>query len=314
MTIVQLSYIVALDTYRSFVSASEKCFVTQPTLSMQVQKLEKELDIKIFDRGSSPIVPTRVGVLIIEQARKILHESERIHEIIDTYKEEVRGTLRIGIIPTLAPYLLPSLVAGFSERYPTVKLEIWEYPTQMIADHLKNEMLDCGILATPLNDKQLHENPLFYESFVVYASAGHELLRKKIVRPEDLPQIELWLLNEGHCMHNQVLNICSRSSHARALKNLEYNTGSVETLKRLVERNAGWTILPELSIADLTEEQFDRVRYFRSPEPVREISLVTHRHFVKQGLTEALSAEIRQLVPEKMKVKTKKDIVSIQKI
>jgi len=311
MTTVQLEYIIALDIYRSFVMAAEKSFVTQPTLSMQVQKLEDELGIKLFDRSKLPIVPTQVGTMVIEQARIALRENNRIRELIAGFQQEVRGTLRMGIIPTLAPYLLPSLVANFSAHYPQVTLEIWEYPTEVISQQLKKEQLDCGVLATPLHDKQLQEIPLFYESFVVYTSTKQALFNKKVLTPSDLPHSGIWLINEGHCMRNQVLNICSRRENSRALKNLEYNTGSVETLKRMVEMNEGWTILPELSVADLNSTQLDMVRYFRSPEPVREISLVMHRHFVKEGLTEALRKEILLQIPEKMKAKSQKQVMEI---
>ncbi len=313
MTLIQLEYIVALDTYRSFVTAAEKCFVTQPTLSMQIQKLEDELGIKLFDRTKIPVVTTEIGNMVVEQARLIIKESLQIPEIVSGYQGEIRGTLKVGIIPTLAPYLLPPLVSKFTAHYPLVKLEIWEYPTEVISEHLKKEQLDCGILATPLNDKQINEMPLFYESFVVFTSHSNELFSKKILRPEDLPHSEIWLLNEGHCMRNQVLNICSKKENTRALKNLEYNTGSVETLKRMVEMNAGWTILPELSIIDLNSEQLDMVRYFHTPEPVREISLVTDKRFVKEGILKALKKEILQQVPEKMRVKEKKRVVDIHR-
>ncbi len=312
MTIIQLEYIVALDTYRSFVTAAEKCFVTQPSLSMQVHKLEDELNVKLFDRSRNPIVPTRVGCLIIEQARVVLQEHSRIEEIITSFKNEVKGLLRIGIIPTLAPYILPPLVARFAKRYPKVKLEIWEYTTEIIVDYLKKDQLDCGLFATPLNDKVLEEKPLFYENFVVYTSPSHELYKKKILTAKDLPSSGIWILNEGHCMRNQVLNICSRKSHARASKNLEYNTGSVETLKRLVQHNSGWTILNELSIRDLTDEQLEMVRFFRQPEPVREISLVTHQHFIKKGLATVLEKEIGKIIPEKMKAKGAKEVIAIE--
>ncbi len=313
MTIIQLEYIVALDTYRSFVTAAEKCFVTQPSLSMQVHKLENELDVRIFDRSHTPIIPTRIGALIIEQARVVLQEHGRIPEIITSYKNEVKGLLRIGIIPTLAPYILPPLVSRFARHYPKVKLEIWEYTTEIIVDYLKKGQLDCGLFATPVNDKVLDEKPLFYESFVVYTSPTQGLYKKKVLSVKDLPATDIWILNEGHCMRNQVLNICSRKSHARASQNLEYNTGSVETLKRLVQCNSGWTILNELSIRDLTDDQLEMVRFFKQPEPVREISLVTHKNFIKQGLSDVLEKEIGKIIPEKMRVKDKKEVISIEK-
>lgn len=311
MTTVQLEYIVALDVHRSFIAAAEKCYVTQPTLSMQIQKLEDELGVKLFDRSKLPVTPTEIGAEIIEQARIILKENARIREIISNHKKEVQGTLRVGIIPTLAPYLLPPLIARFIEHYPSVKLEIWEYNTEQICQQLKQETLDCGILSTPLEDPQLNEFPLFYESFVVYVSASQPLYKKKLIKADELTLDDIWLLNEGHCMRNQVLNICRDRQKNINTRHLEYNTGSVETLKRMVEQNKGWTILPELSISDKEDHQLDMIRYFRNPEPVREISLVTHRHFIKQALIEAFRKEVLSVVPDKMKAKNRKAVMDI---
>ncbi|GAA4304866.1 hydrogen peroxide-inducible genes activator [Compostibacter hankyongensis] len=312
MTAVQLEYIVAVDTYRSFVTAAEKCFVTQPTLSMQIQKLEDELGVKLFDRSKLPVTTTEIGEEVIEQARIILKENARVREIIDNYKKEVQGTLRVGIIPTLAPYLLPPLVAQFTPKYPAVKLEVWEYNTEEICRQLKQERLDCGVLATPLEDAQLREQPLFYESFVVYTSPDHPLYRKKVVKASELTTRDVWLLNEGHCMRNQVLNLCREHNDKYGDRNLAYNTGSVETLKRMVEQNRGWTVLPELSITELENARLEMIRYFHSPEPVREISLVTHRHFIKQALIAAFREEVSAIIPEKMKTKSRKQVVQIQ--
>src|SRR5699024_484996 len=232
---------------------------------------------------------------------------------VSSTKNKIEGVLRIGIIPTLAPYLLPSLVAQFNKAYPKVKLEVWEYTTDIIVEYLKMDKLDCGLIATPVDEVGLVEKPLFYENFVVYTSSSNSLYQKKVIREEDLPSMGIWVLNEGHCMRNQVLNICSRKAHARASKNLEYNTGSVETLKRLVETNAGWTVLNELSIQDFSADQLDNVRRFRTPEPVREISLVTNKHFVKKGLASALEEEINQVIPSKMRAKEKKKVISIDR-
>ncbi|RAJ00294.1 LysR family hydrogen peroxide-inducible transcriptional activator [Chitinophaga skermanii] len=311
MTTVQLEYIVAVDTYRSFVTAAEKCFVTQPTLSMQIQKLEDELGAKLFDRSKLPVVPTEIGSAVIAQARIIIKENARIKEIIADQKKEVQGNLKVGIIPTLAPYLLPRIITGFMKKYPRVKLEIWEYSTEQIIQLLRQEQLDCGILATPLYNQHLEEHPMFYESFVVYAAKSNKLHDKKFILPEELDIKDVWLLNEGHCMRNQVLNICNDKFMMGEHKNLEYNTGSVETLKRMVELNEGYTILPELSLQDLSAKQMNLVRFFKSPEPVREISLVTHRYFIKQAVIEAFKKEILMNVPEKMKVKKTKRVVDI---
>jgi len=310
MTLVQLEYIVAVDTYRSFVGAAEKCFVTQPTLSMQIQKLEEMLNVKLFDRSKQPIVPTEIGAQIIQQARVVLQESHKIKEIINNQQQEISGELKVGIIPTIAPYLLPKVIAAMMENYPDLKLLIWEYTTEDIIHHLKTGILDCGILATPLADNAIDEMPMYYENFVTYISKNSKLYKKKAVDADDLEDENIWLLNEGHCMRSQVLNICRSTKHNR-LQGLTYNTGSVETLIRMVDLNNGATLLPELAIEELSQKQLSKVRYFKSPEPVREISMVTHKNFIKRRMLNALKEEILHVIPKSMKQKKKKDIIGI---
>jgi len=208
MTLIQLEYIIAVDTYRSFVAAAEKCFVTQPTLSMQIQKLEESIGVKIFDRSRQPVVPTELGEKIIQQARIVLTESKKISEIVQNKKGELEGELKIGVIPTIAPYLLPNVLTSFMDKYPKLKLQIWEYTTERIVHELKVGILDCGILSTPLQDAAITETPLFYENFVAYVSEKSPLFQKKMLNPDDIAEEKLWLLNEGHCMRGQVLNIC----------------------------------------------------------------------------------------------------------
>lgn len=310
MTLVQLEYIVAVDTYRSFVGAAEKCFVTQPTLSMQVQKLEEMLNVKIFDRSKQPVIPTEIGSQIIEQARLVLQESQKIKEIISSQQQDIVGELKVGIIPTVAPYLLPQVIASMMEKYPDLKLLIWEYTTEDIIHHLKTGVLDCGILATPLGDNSITEIPMYYENFVTYISKNSKLFKKKNIDANDLEDENIWLLNEGHCMRSQVLNIC-RSTKDNRLQGLTYNTGSVETLIRMVDMNNGATLLPELALTELTAKQLSKVRTFKSPEPVREISLVTHKNYIKKRMLNALKEEILAVIPKAMKQKKKKDIVGI---
>ncbi|MFI5451594.1 hydrogen peroxide-inducible genes activator [Pedobacter sp. UC225_61] len=310
MTLVQLEYIVAVDTYRSFVSAADKCFVTQPTLSMQVQKLEEFLNVKIFDRSKQPIIPTEIGAQIIAQARIVLQENKKIKEIISSQQQDVIGELKIGIIPTIAPYLLPKVISSMLEKYPDLKLLIWEYTTEDIVHHLKTGVIDCGILATPLVDANIIEMPLYYENFVSYISKNSKLFKKKTIDADDLEDENIWLLNEGHCMRSQVLNIC-RSTKNNRLQSLTYNTGSVETLIRMVDVNDGATLLPELALGDLSTKQLNKVRYFKSPEPVREISLVTHKNFIKKRMLNALREEILAIIPKTMKNHKKKDVIGI---
>ncbi|MEO6978755.1 MAG: LysR substrate-binding domain-containing protein [Mucilaginibacter sp.] len=311
MTITQLEYIVAVDTYRSFVSAADKCFVTQPTLSMQVQKLEDTLGVKIFDRSKQPVTPTEIGIEIISQARILLSECEKIKEIITDRQKELSGELKVGIIPTIAPYILPKILHGFIEKYPQVKLIVWEQTTEQIIAQLKSGVIDCGILSTPLHESTLIELPVFYENFVAYVSKNSKLSKKKNIVPDDIDMEEIWILNEGHCMREQVLNICQRRKATQGFKHFEYNTGSVETLKRMVDQNNGATILPELALADLTDKQLDKVRYFKAPEPAREVSIVIQRNFLKRRMIEALRNEILEFLPKRMKSKKKKEVMEI---
>lgn len=308
MTITQLEYIVAVDTYRSFVMAAEKCFVTQPTLSMQVQKLEEYLGVKVFDRTKHPVSPTGVGEKILAEARKTLLQFGRIQEVISDQQQVLSGELRVGIIPTIAPYLLPQVISGMLSKYPSINLVISEYTTDDIISHLKKGLIDCGILATPLSDEQLHETPLYYESFVAYVSANSILFKKNAIDSESLQEENVWLMNEGHCMRSQVLSICRSTKNLR-MHGLEYNTGSVETLIKMVDLNKGATLLPGLAVSSLSNKQLDRVRYFRSPEPVREISIVTNKNFIKERMLIALQDEILAVIPKSMKQKKKKEVM-----
>lgn len=311
MTITQLEYIVAVDTYKSFVLAADKCFVTQPTLSMQIQKLEDVLGVKIFDRTRQPVVATEVGMEIISQARVMLAESYKIKEIITDRQKELTGELKIGIIPTIAPYLLPRIIGRFVEKYPQVKLIVWEQNTENIIQQLKLGVIDCGILSTPLRENSLTEIPVFYENFVAYVSKASKLYKKKNISAEDIDIEELWVLDEGHCMREQVLNICQRRKSTKGFQHFEYNTGSVDTLKRMVDQNDGATILPELALDDLSDKNLEKIRYFKSPEPAREVSIVIQRNFLKRRMIEALKNEILHFIPKKLRTKKKKEVVDI---
>lgn len=310
MTLVQLEYIVAVDTYKSFVSAAEKCFVTQPTLSMQIQKLEETLNVKIFDRSKQPISTTDIGALIVKQARKILQESNVIKEIISEQQKSIIGELRIGVIPTIAPYLLPEVIAKMQNNYPELNLLIWEYTTEDIIHHLNNGVIDCGILATPLEHSHINEHPMYYERFVGYVSNQSHLFNQTEISAKDFGEEEIWLLNEGHCMRTQVLNICSTHKKYKD-RSFTYQTGSVETLIRMVDINGGSTLLPELSLHSLGATQMAKIRPFKAPQPVREISLVTHSSFVKNRMLNILKNEILSLIPEPMQIKSKKQVIKI---
>lgn len=311
MTFIQLEYIVALDTFRHFAGAASKCFVTQPTLSMQIQKLEEELGIKIFDRSKQPVLPTDSGTEIIEQARKILAERDMITENIAAKKGTVNGELNIGIIPTLAPYLLPLCIHPFTKKYPNVKLIVTELTTELIISKLREGKIDVGLLVTPLLQKGIQEQVLFYEELVAYISKNNTAYKKTYLLDKDIDPNKLWLLEEGHCFRSQIVNLCELRKSSREASHFQYEAGSLETLRRMVDMNDGITILPELATLDMTVKQQQHLRYFKQPAPVREVSLITHRHFAKKKLVELLRQVIINAVPEKIRKNKKLNIISI---
>jgi LysR family transcriptional regulator, hydrogen peroxide-inducible genes activator len=301
MTFVQLEYIIAVDTWRHFAEAASHCFVTQPTLSMQIQKLEEELEVKLFDRSKQPVVPTETGAEIIEQARKILVERNHLLENLQHKKGVLTGELRIGIIPTLAPYLLPLFIQPFIRKYPGVKLIVNEMMTELIIARLREGKIDAGILVTPLQETGIREHILFYEEMMAYVSKKNEMYEKTYLLPQDIDPNKLWLLEEGHCFRSQIANLCELKKMSRETSHFEYEAGSIETLRRMVELNDGITIIPELATLDMPMRQTQLIRHFRKPVPMREVSLVVHRNFVKEKLIEVLKEEILLKVPEKIR-------------
>lgn len=309
MTLTQLEYIVALDTYRHFVLASEKCFVTQPTLSMQIQKLEEELGVKIFDRTKQPVIPTEIGTTLIAQARTTLREANLIKQLISDQKDALSGELRIGIIPTLAPYLLPPLFKYMREKYSQIDLIIKEAITEDIIHELKNNRLDCGIVVTPLKDPSIKEDVLFYEELFVYVSKKNALFNKQYVLATEIDPSQLWLLEEGHCFRSQILNLCELRKSSDF--HFKYETGNIETLKRMVDKSDGITILPELAVMEFSKPQLKLVKRLQEPSPAREVSIVTHRDHIKTKLIKTLKDEILTIVPKQMQKLHHKKVVEI---
>jgi LysR family hydrogen peroxide-inducible transcriptional activator len=301
MTFVQLEYIVAVDSLRHFAAAAEHCFVTQPTLSMQIQKLEQELGMKIFDRSKQPVIPTEAGAEIITQARKILSEKNLLQEIVQNKKGVLSGELRVGIIPTLAPYLLPLFVQSFTRKYPKVKLVINEMMTDLIVSRLREGRIDVGLLVTPLQENGIREQVLFYEELLAYVSKKNEAYKKNYVLAQDIDPNKLWLLEEGHCFRSQIVNLCELQKASKIGHHFEYEAGSIETLRRMVELNDGITILPELATMDLAQAQQQQLKKFKSPAPMREVSIAFHRDFVKKRLIEMLRQEIIASIPTKIR-------------
>lgn len=311
MTLTQLEYIIAVDTHRHFANAATHCFVTQPSLSMQIQKLEDELGSKIFDRSKQPVIPTEIGREIIAQAKITIHEAKLIYQLIKDKKDTMEGELRIGIIPTLAPYLLPLFLQPFLSKYPAVKVSVKEMTTDVIIEKLDAGKIDVGLLVTPLQNNSVVEHPLFYEELVAYVSKTNKAFKKTYVLPTDIDLKELWLLEEGHCFRSQIINLCELKKQNKEESHFEYEAGSIETLRRMVELHNGVTILPEMATLDFTLNQLNMVRHFISPAPVREISLITHRNFLKKKLVDALKKEVLLALPQKIKLNIKNNLVKI---
>ena len=300
ITLTQLEYIVAIDEYRHFATAAEKCFVTQPTLSMQIKKLEDELGVNIFDRSRQPVVPTDLGAKLIEQARMTLSATQRIKEIIQEEQQEVEGTLKIGIIPTLAPYLLPVFIGPYIRKYPAVKVEVEELVSEEIIRRLKRDMLDVGLFVTPYHDEKIVERPVFYEEMLVYAHPDSELLKKKEVGHEDIVTSDIWMLGNGHCFRNQVVNLCEMSASQHKNLPFEFESNSLETLMRIVDVEGGFTLIPELALQYMSPEKKKQVRSIANTKPLREVSVIYSRHFTKQRLITLLCDEIKSVVPAHM--------------
>ncbi len=308
VTLIQLEYIVAVDTYRHFVTAAEKCFVTQPTLSMQIKKLEASLGVIIFDRSKQPIIPTDIGMKIIRQARIILAESKAIEEIIDDYNNIITGTLTIGIIPSIAPYLLPLFIGKFAKTYPHVKIKIVELLSEEIIAQLHKDLIDVGILATPLHEKGIVEKPVFYEKMFLYIHKDHPLAKQHKVQPQDIATKDIRLLAKGHCFRTQIINLCDFQEKELEAFPFHYESGSIETLKKLVEKEGGYTLVPELAL-NKDHDKNVIIKEVTGEPPLREVSLVFSRNYAKKRLLVALEKSIQDRLPEEIASRLKGNVV-----
>ncbi|MEN8139441.1 MAG: LysR substrate-binding domain-containing protein [Bacteroidota bacterium] len=295
MTITQLEYVLAVATYKNFTLASEKCFVTQPTLSMQIQKLEEELSVKIFDRSKKPIKVTEIGKSIVEQAKTVVNESKRISDIVDTEKGKITGDFKIGIIPTIIPTLLPLFLKTFMKRYPEVKLTIEELQTHQIIDQLRDGIIDVGIAATPLEEDDIFEKPIYYEPFVAYLPDNHRLSNRKRLKSEDLELTEMLLLEEGHCFRNNIINLCKSDQELYSSK-LNLETGSFDALVQLTKDGFGYTLLPYLHTKRMKPEDEQKLKEFEKPFPAREVSIVYGKGQLKLQIIEALTKTINAII------------------
>ena len=298
MTLQQLEYILAVNQFRHFAKAAEYCRVTQPTLSAMIQKLEEELDTRIFDRSQQPVCPTPVGIHIIEQAQNILVQANRIKNIIEEEKHSLTGTFKLGILPTVAPYLLPRFFPQLMKKYPDLDIRVVEMKTNDIKKALQTGEIDAVIVASLAGMEELQQTPLFYEQFFAYVSREDALFNNEVIRTSDLNGEQLWLLDEGHCFRDQLVRFCQMKS-ARASQ-LAYHLGSMETFMRMVESGKGVTFIPELAVLQLGDAQKELVRSFAIPCPTRQVVLLTNKNFIRHTLLEVLVKKIKLSVPKEM--------------
>ncbi|GHA34661.1 transcriptional regulator [Salinimicrobium marinum] len=295
MTITQLHYVLAVAEHQNFTKAAQKVFVTQPTLSMQIQKLEDELDVLIFDRSKKPIELTETGKKIVQQARNIVNESDRIKDIVDQQKGFVGGLFRLGIIPTVMPTLLPMFLTNFIKKYPKVRLKIEELHTEAMIERLRDGHLDAGIAATPLELDNIREQPLYYEPFVGYIPPGHRLHSQEKLTVEELDLDDILLLEDGHCFKEGILNLC-KSTRTADEDRFQLESGSFETMVKLANEGLGMTLLPYLHTLDVRENERGNLRMFKEPVPAREVSLIYNKSELKMQIVEALRNTISGVV------------------
>lgn len=295
MTITQLKYVLAVAKYQNFTTASENCFVTQPTLSMQIQKLEDELDIKIFNRKKKPIQLTEIGEKIIEQAKVIIGESQRITDIVEQQKGYIGGDFKIGIIPTITPTILPLFLKTYLKKYPKINLIIEELTTDEIIKKLNDGSIDVAIAATPLENDTIKERILYYEPFLGYIAENHRLYNNKKLVVNDLEIDDILLLDEGHCFKDNILNLCGNATQVDK-PSFVLKSGRFETLIKLSKEGLGMTLLPYLQTLDLCESDKKHLREFEKPVPAREVSLIYHKSQLKIQLIETLKSTIDSVI------------------
>ncbi|NND51156.1 MAG: LysR family transcriptional regulator [Flavobacteriaceae bacterium] len=295
MTITQLNYVLAVAEHQNFTKAAEKCFVTQPTLSMQIQKLEEQLKVQIFDRSKKPIELTDIGKKIVTQAKNIVDEANRIQDIVDQQKGFIGGEFRIGIIPTIMPTLLPMFLKTFIKRYPKVKLKIEELATEEIIQRITDGHLDAAIVATPLGNEDIKERVLYYEPFVAYVPKHHRLHDKKTIDVDDLEIEDMLLLEDGHCFREGVINLCKTFKNHED-DNFQLESGSIEMLVKLSNEGMGMTMLPYLHTMDIGEKEKLNLHHFNEPSPAREVSIIYHKNELKMQIIDALQNVISGII------------------
>ncbi len=295
MNIQQIEYVLAVVDLKNFQLAAEKCFVTQSTLSTMIGKLEAELGIKIFNRKTKPVTITTEGEAIIESMRGVIYEIDSMKNVVAELKGKLEGELKVGVIPTIAPYLLPLISNEFAEAIPKVNIKVKEMTTAEISESLKMRTLDIGILALPLDDAEIDEIEIYSEPFLVYDCTEDD--HNKKVTLEELDYSKMFLLEEGHCLRTQVQKICELSNlYSSNYNNFDFQSGSMESLMRITKSRKGLTIIPYLAINNFSQEEQSRIIEFQSPQPARMVGLVTNKFFVKKKLLMELHHVIEKVI------------------
>ena len=294
MTIIQLKYMLLVAEHKNFTTAANKSFVTQPTLSIQIQKLEEELGTKIFNRNTKPVLLTDIGKKIVQQAQRIIEESSRMTDIVAQEKGFIGGEFKLGILPTVMPTLLPKFLNTFIKKYPKVDIKIEELTTDNICKKINDGHLDAGIVATPLLKDNIIEKSLYYEPFVGYVPSSFPFHKKKNIEIDDLNLSDLLILEDGHCFRNHVLNLCEINE--KKIQKFDLKSGGFETLIHLADTGLGMTILPYLNAMILPKEKQVNVKFFREPAPAREISLIHSKSQLKISIISALKSTISEIL------------------
>jgi LysR family hydrogen peroxide-inducible transcriptional activator len=309
MNIQQLEYLIAVDNHRHFAKAAEQCFVTQPTLSTMIQRLEEELEIKIFDRTKHPIEPTETGIKIIRQAKISLQCLNRIKEIANNEQNTVSGVFQLGVIPTVASYLVPEILAKKQKKYPELELVIKEITTKNIFEQVKNGLLDGAVLAGPINSEYFEEFPVYYEKFYAYVSRLDKLFSQKEIDLQSLNINDLWLLEEEHCLRGQIERLCGLKRKNIETSGVRFESGSIDTLLHVVDVNSGITIIPEMHAMGLSEEKQDNLRPLKNTTAVREITVIVNKNYSRKAVLKVILEIIKNSVPKLMRDPKLKEFV-----
>lgn len=298
ISLIQIQYLIALDEHRNFIKAAEASFVTQPTLSMQIKKLEEELGVVLFDRSHQPIKPTAIGQKIIDQAKLIFKETAHIENILKDFTGDISGTLKIGVLPTISSSLIPRLISQIAKKYPDLKLQISEMLTSQITEELDANRLDVGIVSTPLHNPSFIEKPLYVEKFRLYLNPKHPAYSKNSLDADDLLSDKIWLLSEGNCFRTQSINLCALPEERLNHLALTYESGSMQTLKKIVDLEGGATIMPEWEAGELDSDSLDNVRAFKSDHAGREVGLIYTKYYAKENIIQKLEEMIKDSLPK----------------